>query len=85
LRLRNVRLAVHLRTTAPIVTPDYRAVTLQIRRGGSWHRIARTTTRRGGGIHWTFGLRPGRHLVRVVYRGRPDLRPAFRVKHVRVS
>jgi subtilisin family serine protease len=84
LRLRNVRLAVHLRTTAPIVTPDYRALTLQIRRGRSWHRIARTTTRRGGGIRWTFGLRPGRHLVRVVYRGRPDLRPAVRLQRVRV-
>jgi hypothetical protein len=85
LRVRNVRLAVHLRTTAPTVTPDYRALTLQIRRGGSWHRIARTTTRLGGGLNWTFGLRPGRHVLRVVYRGRPDLRPAVRMKHVRVS
>lgn len=83
-RLRSVRLAVHLRTSAPTVTPDYRALTLQIRRGGSWHRIARTTTRLGGGIHWTVGLRPGRHVLRVVYRGRPDLRPAIRLKHVRV-
>jgi subtilisin family serine protease len=83
-RLRSVRLAVHLRTSAPTVTPDYRALTLQIRRGGSWHRIARTTTRLGGGIHWTVGLRPGSHLLRVVYRGRPDLRPAIRLKNVRV-
>jgi subtilisin family serine protease len=83
-RLRSVRLAVHLRTSAPTVTPDYRALTLQIRRGGSWHRITRTTTRLGGGIRWTVGLRPGRHTLRVVYRGRPDLRPAIRLKRVRV-
>src|SRR5207237_800549 len=38
--LRRVRLSVHLRTSAPTVTPDYRAVTLQIRTGGSWHRVA---------------------------------------------
>jgi hypothetical protein len=83
-RLRSVRLAVHLRTSAPTVSPDYRALTLQIHRGGSWHRIARTTTRLGGGIRWTFGLRPGRHTLRVVYRGRPDLRPTIRLRRVRV-
>jgi hypothetical protein len=83
--LRRVRLAVHLRTSAPTVTPDYRAVTLQLRSGGSWHRLARTTTRLGGGIRWTVGLRPGRHILRVVYRGRSDLRSAIRLKPVRVS
>lgn len=83
--LRRVRLAVHLRTSAPTVTPDYRGVTLQIRRGGSWHRIARTTTRRGGGIRWSVGLRPGRYILRVVYRGRSDLRSAIRLTPVRVN
>ena len=83
-RLRNVRLVVHLRTSAPTVTPDYRTLTLQIRRGGSWHRITRTTTRLGGGIRWTVGLRSGRHVLRVLYRGRQDLRPAIRLTHVRV-
>ena len=82
--LRRVRLAVHLRTSAPTVTPDYRSLTLQIRSGGSWHRIAKTTTRLGGGIHWTVGLRPGRHILRVLYRGRSDLRSAMRLKPVRV-
>jgi subtilisin family serine protease len=84
-RLRRVRLDVHLRTSAPTVTPDYRAITLQIRLGGSWHRIGRTTTRLGGGIHWTLGLRPGRYLLRAVYRGRWDLRSAVRLQPVRVS
>jgi subtilisin family serine protease len=82
--LRALRLAVHLRTSAPLITPDYRTITLQVRRGGSWHRLARATTRRGGGIRWTFGLRPGRYVMRAVYRGRWDLHPAIRLKPVRV-
>ena len=76
-RLRRVRLAVHLRSSRPMVTPDYRMVTLQVRRGGSWHRLARTTTRLGGGIRWTVGLKPGRHVLRAVYRGRWDLSAAI--------
>ncbi len=83
-RLRRVRLAVHLRTSVPTVTPDYRAITLQIRLGGSWHRIGRATTRLGGGIHWTVGLRPGRYILRAVYRGRWDLGSAIRLQPVRV-
>ncbi len=82
--LRRVRLAVHLRTSAPTVRPDFRVITLQVRRGHRWHRIARTTTRFGGGIHWTVGLSPGRHVLRVVYRGRWDLRSAVRLKPIRV-
>ena len=57
-------------------------VTLQVRRGGSWHRLARTTTRLGGGIRWTVGLKPGRHVLRAIYRGRWDLRAAIRRKSV---
>jgi subtilisin family serine protease len=82
--LRRVRLEVHLRTSAPIVTPDYRSITLQVHRGGSWHRLARTTTRLGGGIRWSVGLRPGRHILRAVYRGRWDLRSAIQLKPVQV-
>ena len=82
--LRALRLAVHLRTSAPLVTPDYRSITLQVRRGGSWHRLARATTGRGGGIRWTFGLRPGRYVLRAVYRGRWDLHAAIRLRPVRV-
>jgi subtilisin family serine protease len=83
-RIRRVRLAVYLRTGAPTVTPDYRMITLQVRRGGAWHRLARATTRRGGGIRWTVGLRPGRYVLRAVYRGRWDLRSALRLKPVLV-
>ena len=83
-RLRRVRLAVHLRSSRPTVRPDYRMVTLQVRRGGSWHRLARTTTRLGGGIRWTVGLNPGRHVLRAVYRGRWDLSAAVWRKSVYV-
>jgi hypothetical protein len=82
--LRPLRLAVHLRTSAPMITPDYRTITLQVQRGGSWHRLARTTTRLGGGIRWTVGLPPGRYVLRAVYRGRWDLHGAIRLKPVTV-
>jgi hypothetical protein len=75
--LRRVRLAVHLRSSRPTVTPDYRTITLQVKRGGSWHRLARRTTRLGGGIRWTVGLKPGRYLLRAIYRGRWDLSAAI--------
>jgi subtilisin family serine protease len=81
-KLRRVSLAVYLRSSRPMVTPDYRVVTLQVRRGGSWHRLARRTTRLGGGIRWTVGLKPGRYVVRAIYRGRWDLRAAIRLKPV---
>jgi subtilisin family serine protease len=80
--LRRVSLAVYLRSAKPTVTPDYRTVTLQVRRGGSWHRLARRSTRLGGGIRWTVGLKPGRYVVRAVYRGRWDLSAAIRLKPV---
>jgi hypothetical protein len=83
--LRRVRLAVHLRTSAPTVAPEWRVLSLELRQGRRWRRIARTTTRFGGGIDWTVGLRPGRHLLRVVYRGRWDLRGAVRLTPVKVS
>jgi subtilisin family serine protease len=83
-RLHRVRLAVHLRSSRPTVTPDYRTVTLQVRRGGSWHRLARRTTRLGGGIRWTVGLKPGRHVLRAIYRGRWDLSAAIWRKSVYV-
>jgi subtilisin family serine protease len=83
-KLRRVSLAVHLRSSMPTVTPDYRMVTLQVRRGGSWHRLARRTTRLGGGIRWTVGLEPGRYVMRAVYRGRWDLSAAIRLKPLRV-
>lgn len=83
-RVRALRVAVHLRTSVPLVTPDYRMITLQVRRHGRWHRLARKATRRGGEIRWTVGLRPGRYVLRAVYRGRWDLHPAIRLRPIRV-
>jgi subtilisin family serine protease len=82
--LRGVRLAVHLRSSVPTVTPDYRVITLQVRLGKSWHRLARTMTRLGGGIRWQVGLKPGRYVVRAIYRGRWDMRAATRLKPITV-
>jgi hypothetical protein len=67
------------------VTPDYRVVSLELRRNGHWRRVARTATRLGGGVRWSLGLRPGRHVLRIVYRGRWDLEGAVRLKRIRVS
>jgi len=83
-RLQRVRLTVHLRSSLATVSPDYRLVSLEVRRGRSWRRIARAATQPGGAIRWTVGLRPGSYLVRAVYRGRWDLRPATRAMRVRV-
>ena len=82
--LRTLRLAVHLRTSAPVVTPAFRTITLQVRRHRRWHRLARTTTRKSGEIRWTLGLRPGRYVMRAIYRGRWDLHAAIRLRPVRV-
>ena len=83
-RLRRVHIAVQLRSGLETVTPQYRAVTLQVRRGRRWVRLARTTTRGGGRIRLTVGLRPGRRVVRVVYRGRWDLKGDVRLRPIRV-
>jgi hypothetical protein len=81
---RALGVAVRLRTSAPVVTPDYRTITLQVRRHGRWHRLARKATRRGGEIRWTVRLRPGRYVFRAVYRGRWDLHAAIRLRPIRV-
>jgi subtilisin family serine protease len=82
--LRRVRLGAWLRSSAPTVSPAYRLVTVELRRGGRWQRLARTTTRAGGQALWTVGLQPGTHTLRVSYGGRWDLRPTSRFLHVRV-
>ena len=81
---KRVRLGVWLRSSAPTISPAYRVVTLEVRRGGRWKRLARTTTRTAGQAHWAIGLRPGTHRLRVTYGGRWDLRGATRLLRVRV-
>jgi subtilisin family serine protease len=83
-RVKRVRLSAWLRSSAPTVSPAYRVVTLEVKRGAQWRRLARTTTRAGGQVHWTVGLRPGVHRLRVLYGGRWDMHGAARQLRVRV-
>jgi hypothetical protein len=83
-RVKRVRLSAWLRSSAPTVSPGYRVVTLEAKRGAQWKRLARTTTRAGGQVRWTLGLRRGVHSLRVLYGGRWDMRGAARLLRVRV-
>ena len=83
-RVKAVRLSARLHSSAPTVSPGYRVVTLEERRGAQWRRLARTSTRSGGQVRWTVGLRPGLHRLRVTYGGRWDMRSATRLLSVRV-
>jgi subtilisin family serine protease len=83
-RLRAVRLNAWLRTSKPTVSPAHRVVSLEILGRRGWRRLGRTTTRSGGQVRWTVGLRPGSYRLRVLYGGRWDLRGAARVLRVRV-
>jgi subtilisin family serine protease len=75
-KLRRGRVGAVLASSAPSISPAYRLVTLEVLRRGQWHRLARTTTRTGGQVRWTLGLRKGTHRLRVSYGGRWDLRGA---------
>lgn len=83
-RLKAVRLSAWLRSSAPSVSPGYRVVTLEVRQGARWKRLARTTTRSGGQVRWRVGMRSGVHRLRVRYGGRWDMRGADRLLRVRV-
>jgi subtilisin family serine protease len=83
-REQRVTLSARLRTSAPTISPAFRVVTLEVRRGGHWSRVARNATRAAGQVRWTVRLRSGRHRLRVSYGGRWDLRSATRVLHVSV-
>lgn len=81
-RVRRVRVGAVLASSTPSVSPAYRVVTLEVLRRGRWHRLAQTSTRTGGHVRWTLGLRKGTHRLRVSYGGRWDLRGAR--SHVRL-
>jgi subtilisin family serine protease len=83
-RLRAVRLSAWLRTSTPTVSPAHRVVSLEVLGRRGWRRLARTTTRSGGNVRWTVGLRRGSYRLRVTYGGRWDLRQTARVLRVRV-
>jgi subtilisin family serine protease len=69
-----VRARLHSRLAA--ISPAGRRVSLQIRRNGKWHRVARARTRAGGRVVLRTRLRAGRYVLRVKYAGAPELSAA---------
>ena len=71
-----IRIKVRLRSKLPAISPAGRRVSLQVRRGDSWHRVARVRTKAGGHAVLRARLRPGRYVMRVKYAGAPELSSA---------
>jgi subtilisin family serine protease len=71
-----LRIQARLRSKLPAISSAGRRVSLQIRRGGRWHRIARTRTKAGGKVVLRARLRAGRYVMRVKYAGAPELTAA---------
>ena len=75
---KRIRLRIQglLRSKLPAISPAGRRVSLQVRRRGTWHRIARARTKAGGGVILRARLRSGRYVLRVRYAGAPELEAA---------
>jgi subtilisin family serine protease len=75
---KRIRLRIQgvLRSKLPAISPAGRRVSLQVRRGGRWHRVARAKTKAGGSVVLRTRLRPGRYAMRVKYAGAPELEAA---------
>jgi subtilisin family serine protease len=71
-----LRIQARLRSKLPAISSAGRRVSLQIRRGGRWHRIARTRTKAGGKVVLRARLRAGKYVMRVKYSGAPELTAA---------
>lgn len=71
-----IRVQATLRSRLSAISPAGRRVSLQIRRNGQWHRIARAQTKAGGRVTLRARLRPGRYVLRVKYPGAPELTAA---------
>ena len=71
-----LRIQARLHSKLPAISSAGRRVSLQIRRGGRWHRIARTRTKAGGKVVLRARLRAGRYVMRVRYAGAPELNAA---------
>jgi subtilisin family serine protease len=82
-----ILIKARLRSQLPAISAAGRRVSLQMRRGSRWHRIARARTKAGGHAVLRSRLRPGRHVLRVKYAGAPELgaasSPAFVLKVAR--
>ena len=71
-----LRVRATLASRLAAISPAGRRVSLQIRRNGNWHRIARARTKAGGRVVLKTRLRPGRYVLRVKYAGAPELTAA---------
>jgi subtilisin family serine protease len=65
-----------LASRLPAISSAGRRVSLQIRRGGRWHRVARARTKAGGSVVLRTRLRSGRYVMRITYAGAPELEDA---------
>jgi subtilisin family serine protease len=70
------RIQGRLHSKLPAISPAGRRVSLQVRRGGRWHRVARARTKAGGNVVLRTRLDAGRYLMRVKYAGAPELESA---------
>jgi subtilisin family serine protease len=77
-QVRSTRLRVRARLGSRLaaISPAGRRVSLQVRRHGRWHRIARARTKAGGRVVLKTRLRPGRYVLRVKFAGAPELASA---------
>ncbi len=77
-KARQTRLRVRAALTSRLaaISPAGRRVSLQVRRNGRWHRIARGRTKAGGRVLLKTRLRPGRYVLRVKFAGAPELTAA---------
>ena len=71
-----LRIQGRLRSKLPAISPAGRRVSLQVRRGGRWHRVARASTKAGGTVVLRTRLHAGRYVMRVKYAGAPELESA---------
>jgi subtilisin family serine protease len=75
-RRTRIRVKARLRSQLSAISPAGRRVSLQVRRNGKWHRIARARTKAGGRVTLRARLRAGRYVLRVKYSGAPELTAA---------
>ncbi|HEV2903113.1 MAG TPA: S8 family serine peptidase [Gaiellaceae bacterium] len=71
-----LRVRAKLNSRLAAISPAGRRVSLQVRRNGGWHGIARAYTKAGGRVVLKTRLRPGRYVLRVKYAGAPELTAA---------
>ena len=71
-----LRIRGRLDSKLPAISAAGRRVSLQVRRGGRWHRIARARTKAGGTVVLRTRVRSGRYVMRIKYAGAPELEAA---------